>query len=90
MGHAHERIELDEDPNEAAVREVREEVGLEIRLHDDLRPLGAASDRYTELVPPKFLNRHGISRAHEHVTLVCFARAESDEVVPGGDERSDA
>src|SRR5689334_15505660 len=75
-------VELDEDPNEAAVREVREEVGLDVELHDDLRPFRADGPDYRELVPPKFMNRHRIGATHEHVTLVYFARAASDRVVP--------
>jgi 8-oxo-dGTP pyrophosphatase MutT (NUDIX family) len=82
-------VELDEDPNEAAVREVREEVGLDVVLHDDLRPVRVDSEDYRELVPPKFMNRHRIGAAHEHVTLVYFARSESAEVVPGECDRSD-
>jgi 8-oxo-dGTP pyrophosphatase MutT (NUDIX family) len=82
-------VELGEDPNEAAVREVREEVGLDVRLHDDLRPFRVDGVDYRELIPPKFMNRHRISPTHEHVTLVYFATAENGQVVPGGADRSD-
>ncbi|MBI2053557.1 MAG: NUDIX domain-containing protein, partial [Candidatus Sungbacteria bacterium] len=53
-------IELDEDPNEAAIREVKEEVGLDIVLADDLLPFRHESDAYRELIPPKFLNKNKI------------------------------
>ena len=73
-------IELDEDPNQAAVREVKEEVGLDVILADDLLPFKKETGEYRELIPPKFLNRHRISDAHEHVTLTYFAAADTDEV----------
>ena len=75
-------VELDEDPTEAAVREVREEVGLDVELWD---PAGLAEDHgdgSRDLVPPRFLNRHRITTRHEHVTLVYFARSASDAVCP--------
>jgi 8-oxo-dGTP pyrophosphatase MutT (NUDIX family) len=68
--------ELTEDPNEAAVREVREEVGLEIQL-DGTADLSNSSADYTELACPAFMNRHYISDHHEHVTLVYFATAQT-------------
>lgn len=72
-------IELDEDPNEAAIREAKEETGLDIELvgtrHDYKNEFLAR-----ELIPPKFLNRHYFdrTRTHEHVDLSYFARAISD------------
>src|SRR3989338_7248349 len=68
-------IELDEDPNQAAIREVREEVGLEVQLyHDNSYPLTRTAE-YAELIPPQFLDRNKISATHEHVTLVYFAQS---------------
>jgi 8-oxo-dGTP pyrophosphatase MutT (NUDIX family) len=80
-------VELDEDPNEAAVREVLEEVGLDVRLAGDA-PDSSGKD-FKELVPPKFMNRHRINATHEHVTLVYFATSESDELRLSDDERSE-
>ncbi len=83
-------VELDEDPNEAALREVREEVGLEVEL------LGAAAVPgdsrnvgYRQLVPPAFLHRDRVAPDHEHVTLTYFARARSAAVVVGGADASE-
>src|SRR5258708_3752310 len=70
-------IELDEDPNEAAIREVKEEVGLDIALDDSLLAFRQA-DGTKELIPPYFLNRNRTSDDHEHVTLVYFATAISN------------
>lgn len=83
-------IELDEDPIEAALREVKEEVGLDVVLDDRLLPIREKDDTI-ELIPPHFLNRNRISETHEHVTLVYFARSSTDNVVePEGHEKTDA
>ncbi len=81
-------IELNEDPNQAAIREVKEEVGLNIRLVDDLLPFERATPEYKELIPPKFLNRHRINDIHEHVTLTYFATTDNHAIQVGLDEKS--
>lgn len=73
-------IELDEDPNKAAVREVKEEVGLDVELDDTLRPPIEDNDRYQELIPPYFMNIHKIGDTHKHITLVYFAKALTDKI----------
>lgn len=80
-------VELHEDPNQAALREVKEEVGLDVELVSNHRI--SRSDSYSELVPPVFLNRHRINDAHEHVTLVYFARAFSDYLLLSTTEKAD-
>jgi 8-oxo-dGTP pyrophosphatase MutT (NUDIX family) len=83
-------IDLNEDPNQAALREVKEEVGLEVVLWDGNKKLNAApDDLHQELVPPVAMNRHRISPTHEHVDMVYFAAAPSDDVqVEYEDDRS--
>lgn len=81
-------IELDEDPNQAAVREVREEVGLPISLAGTVFDSGKDKD-FRELLPPRFLNRHRINETHEHVTFVYFATASTNEIEQGSTEVSD-
>lgn len=75
-------IELDEEPNQAAVREVREEVGLDVKLVDTLKTIDIDQADHTELIPPTFLNVHKINDAHKHVGLVYFATTDSTEVKP--------
>ncbi len=83
-------VELDEDPNEAAVREVKEEVGLDIELfHGSSYPL-TKTQNYKELIPPQFSNRHKINDAHEHVTLVFFAKSATDQLILSETEKTDA
>ena len=83
-------VELDEDPNAAAHREVREEVGLEIELIGDTRvPVDPRGADYRQLVPPVFLHRDRVAPNHAHVTLTYFARARSANVTAGGQDVSD-
>lgn len=74
-------IEPDEDPNQAAIREVKEEVGLDVKLAGMIADTGElGNDKYRELLVPRYLNRHHISATHEHICLVYFATADSDKV----------
>jgi len=82
-------IELDEDPNQAAVREVKEEVGLDVRLFPNGEMKGIRDDKYKELISPRFLNIHDINDNHKHITLVYFATCDSDSLAMSEDERSD-
>jgi len=79
-------IELDEDPNQAALREVKEEVGLDAKLFDGyvLR-----SGSIHDLIPPRFVNRHPINDKHEHIALIYFATSLTDKLVITDDERAE-
>ncbi len=80
-------IELDEDPVEAALREVKEEVGLDVVLvGGEARHFNG---RDTDLLVPRFMNRHRISDTHEHVSLVYFAISSTRDVVPGEGESTE-
>lgn len=83
-------VELDEGPVEAALREVKEEVGMDVELvgQHSLHPF---SDGTTAELAPPFINRHFAgSTEHEHMTLVYFARARDREISPvEGREASD-
>ncbi|MFC1617683.1 NUDIX domain-containing protein [Patescibacteria group bacterium] len=73
-------IELDEDPNEAAHREVKEEVGLDIELYTEPEsiPDVPADNNNKLLIPPQYLDRHDISEDHEHIAFIYFARAKTN------------
>lgn len=76
-------IELDEDPVEAAIREVKEEVGLDIHIAGGA--MGPTDDEeknrgYRYLIPPRYMGRHPVGETHEHIALVYFAIAETDVI----------
>ncbi|MBX4210924.1 NUDIX domain-containing protein [Candidatus Parcubacteria bacterium] len=73
-------VELDEDPNAAALREVKEEVGLDVKLFDERKISKVLTEDYKELISPQFLNIHRISPTHEHVVMTYFATSQTDEV----------
>lgn len=81
-------IELDEDPNQAAIREVKEEVGLDVELWNGNQPHQHADENFKELIPPVGLNRHRATETHEHVTLIYFARSSTDKLVLSEHEKS--
>jgi len=73
-------IELNEDPNEAAIREVKEEVGLDITLRGGTRGPVKEDERIKILIPPLLMNRHPTSPTHEHISLVYLATTADDTV----------
>jgi 8-oxo-dGTP pyrophosphatase MutT (NUDIX family) len=75
-------VELHEDPNEAAAREVKEEVGLDVKIVPAFPVPTFSSDDVKELIPPRGVNRHHINPTHEHVAHIYFAKATSDKVIP--------
>jgi 8-oxo-dGTP pyrophosphatase MutT (NUDIX family) len=87
-------VELDEDFNQAAIREVKEEVGLDIQLWDSRKWPENSDEFYTELIPPVSMGRHPAINAekpeHEHVVAVYLARAKNDAIsIQYDDDRSD-
>lgn len=75
-------IDPGEDPTQAAVREVREEVGLDVVIDDSHMRFRAGGEIYRDLIPPVAVGRHNISGGPDHVIFIYFARASSAEVVP--------
>ena len=65
-------IELDEDPEHAALREAREESGLEVELLGQRPPTTGPGTR--ALIAPRFLDIHRISETHEHIGMIYWAR----------------
>ena len=76
-------IELDEDPEQAALREAKEESGLDVELLGERPPTTSPGTR--ALVAPRFLDIHRISDAHEHIGMIYWARPA---VAPPGHPRT--
>jgi 8-oxo-dGTP pyrophosphatase MutT (NUDIX family) len=68
-------IELEEDPEMAALREAREESGLEVELIGERPPTTEPGTR--ALIAPRFLDIHRISETHEHIGMIYWARPKT-------------
>lgn len=71
-------VELHEDSEEALVREIQEECGLEVEILGE-KPVIIDSGA-KPLIPPLYMDIHDINETHRHVGLVYFARAKTDKV----------
>ena len=65
-------IELEEDPEQAALREAKEESGLDVELIGERPPTTSPGTR--ALIAPRFLDIHRINDTHEHIGLIYWAR----------------
>jgi 8-oxo-dGTP pyrophosphatase MutT (NUDIX family) len=65
-------IELDEDPEAAALREAKEESGLDVELLGERPPTTEPGTR--ALIAPRFLDIHRITATHEHIGMIYWAR----------------
>jgi len=80
-------IELDEDPEAAALREAREETGLEIELVGERPPTTEPGTR--ALIAPRFLDIHRISPTHEHIGMIYLARVKGGTLTLAAQEHHD-
>jgi len=77
-------IELEEDPEMAAVREAKEESGLEVELLGERPPTTGPGTR--ALIAPRFLDIHRITDTHEHIGLIYWARPRHGSVTLAAEE----
>ena len=80
-------IELDEDPEQAALREAREESGFEVELLGERPPTTSPGTR--ALITPRFMDIHRISETHEHIGLIYWARPKSGALTLASAEHHD-
>jgi 8-oxo-dGTP diphosphatase len=79
-------IELDEDPDEALFREVKEETGF-----DDIEVLSSKPTLKERkvLFTPNYVDVHDANPPHKHISLIYFARVKHDQHIKS-DEHTEA
>jgi 8-oxo-dGTP pyrophosphatase MutT (NUDIX family) len=80
-------IELDEDPEQAALREAREESGLDVDLLGERPPTTGPGTR--ALIAPRFLDIHRITDTHEHIGMIYWARPKGGSTTLAVEEHHD-
>ncbi|MEI7534595.1 MAG: NUDIX domain-containing protein [Verrucomicrobiae bacterium] len=80
-------IELDEDPEQAALREAKEESGFDVELLGERPPTTEAGTR--ALIAPRFLDIHRINSTHEHIGMVYWARPKKGQMTLASAEHHD-
>ena len=80
-------IELDEDPEQAALREASEESGLEVELLGQRPPTTGPGTR--ALLAPRFLDIHRINETHEHIGIIYWARPRNGTLTLASAEHHD-
>lgn len=80
-------VELDEEPETAALREAREESGLDVELLGERPPTTGPGTR--ALITPRFLDIHRISDTHEHIGMIYWARPKSGTLTLATEEHHD-
>src|SRR4051812_14987255 len=80
-------IELDEDPEAAALREAQEESGLDVELVGERPPTSGEGTR--ALIAPRFLDIHRITNTHEHIGLIYWARPKNGSLTLAMEEHHD-
>ncbi|MBI4197485.1 MAG: NUDIX domain-containing protein, partial [Chloroflexi bacterium] len=71
-------IELDEDPEEALFREIREECGLRVRVLASKPDIAHAGVK--PVLTPSYVDVHRITSKHGHIAFVYFAVSQSARV----------
>ena len=69
-GHVEER----ETPDEAAIRETKEETGLEVEIIEDFRPETSFENKSEDLPQPFNINLHQIEKGHWHLDFQYLTR----------------
>jgi len=72
-------IELDEDPEEALFREIREECGLEVDMLSTKPQVDSPGFKWIQA--PNFIDVHEANAPHRHISLTYFAKAKHNHHV---------
>lgn len=81
-------IELDENPEQGALREAKEESGLDVELVGRRPPLESEKG-FVPLLAPEYMDIHLIGEPHWHIGMVYFAKVKSGRVQLNTEEHHD-
>jgi 8-oxo-dGTP pyrophosphatase MutT (NUDIX family) len=80
-------IDRDELPETAALREVKEETGLDVRLYNPDAPLDFTGDPTQQLIRPAHILLEQINPFHQHIDLIYYASVSGPvRLVPAAEE----
>jgi len=75
-------VELDEDPEQALIREVQEESGIRVTdLEIAATKPDFVSPGFKPLFAPTFLDIHDMPGNHQHIGMIYVLRSKTDQVV---------
>lgn len=77
-------IDRDELPQEAALREIKEEAGLEVKLYNSDKPIEMGDVK--QLFCPMHILLENINQFHQHIDFIYFATANTFKVSPQDSE----
>jgi ADP-ribose pyrophosphatase YjhB (NUDIX family) len=80
-------IEPNELPQEAALREISEEAGLAAVLNSPDKDLALGDAQ--QLIRPMHIILENIAPGHQHIDMIYYATAESDDLNPEDGETAD-
>lgn len=79
-------IELDEDPEQALYREIKEESGLEVTILASKPEFESAGTKF--ILTPNYVDVHEANLPHRHIAFTYFAKAISNDFTKS-DEHDD-
>ena len=75
-------VDPNESPCEAAIREAKEESGLDVELYRHIPSVAPEHKQVRMLIAPSYIQNEVIAPDHEHVDCIFYARASTFELNP--------
>lgn len=73
-------IDRDELPQDTALREIKEETGLDVKLYSPDKQPAMANVR--QLLKPAYILLEDINQFHQHIDFIYFATSDTDALQP--------
>jgi 8-oxo-dGTP pyrophosphatase MutT (NUDIX family) len=82
-------IELNEDTDQALLREIMEETGLHQHELEFIENRPKSDIKHNFLLTPQYMDIHDISGNHRHIGLIYFVRSKSERIIHNVIEHND-